>query len=121
MDLSAYRIDQAKSANKVYHNALYFWYAYLTLACFGGMWCTDAPLWQKLIITIPGLVWLGCLVADNFITPERLQVRFLYAHADNLPLWKTGWRLRKFNPLTGRYEIPTGTRRRSWRTALMSL
>lgn len=110
MDRSVYRKEQLWSVNKVYHNLLYAWYGYLAVACFGGLWCTDATVWQKLLITIPGLVWLGCLVADNSVSKERLRKRFIYAHSDNLPVWKTGARLRRLNPATGRYEVPTGPR-----------
>jgi hypothetical protein len=111
LDFGAYRNDQLKSANKVYHNALYFWYGYLAVACFGGLMASDTAWWLKIIISIPGLVWLSCLVADNMTSKERLENRFLRAHADNLPIWKTGWRLRRFNPATGRYEVPKGPRR----------
>lgn len=110
MDLKPYTKGQMLSANKLYHNFLYAWYGYLAVACYGGLWCTDASVWQKLLITVPGLIWLGCLVADNLVSKERLEQRFLCAHADNLPIWKTGWRLRKYNPATRRYEVPTGPR-----------
>jgi hypothetical protein len=111
LDLGAYRKDQLWSTNKVYHNLLYAWYGYLAVACFCGMWWTGTSVLKMFLVTLPGLVWLSCLVADNMTSKERLENRFLRAHADNLPIWKTGWRLRKFNPTTGRYEVPKGSRR----------
>lgn len=111
MDRVPYTKSQIWSANKAYHNVLYFWYGYLAVACFSAMWWTDASVLHKVVVTLPGLVWLGYMVIDNFVSKERKAARFAQAHADNMPIWKTGWRLRKFNQATGRYEVPWGPRR----------
>lgn len=96
MDDGPYDEAQLITANKQYHNFLYFWYGYLAVASYIGMWETDASVVRKLAITVPGLLWLGCLVKDNLTSKEKLAPKFEYAHARrNIPLWRNGWRLRR--------------------------
>ena len=95
LDIGNYTKEQLKSANKVYHNALYFWYGYLAAVCFAALLGSSASFGMKLLITLPGLAWLGCLVADNMADYDTKLRRFRFAHAGNLPIWKNGWRLRR--------------------------
>lgn len=82
MDLGVYTKGQMASANKVYHNALYWWYTYFTIICFAGMWSTDASLLRKVLITVPGVVWaVFLLVVDNCVSEETKKRRFKFAHA----------------------------------------
>jgi hypothetical protein len=96
MDRQVYTKTQMRSANKVYHNLLYFWYGSIAIICFIGMWWgAPGSLYKKLAVTLFGLVWVGCLVKDNLTPLEALDVKFRFAHANNLPLWKTGWKIRR--------------------------
>ncbi|QQG50584.1 MAG: hypothetical protein HZB75_03560 [Candidatus Saccharibacteria bacterium] len=95
MDMSAYRVDQMRSANKRYHNALYFWYGYLAVACFITMLGTDVSDGRKWLVTAPGIFWVLCLIADNFMSAGAKRRKLAFAHTNNLPLWRTGWRLRR--------------------------
>lgn len=98
MDLTSnYTREQMASATKIYHNALYFWYGYLAAVLFADLIRAQAPFFTKLAVAGFGLLWLGCLIADNFTSKERLAVRFKTAHANNAPIWKT-WRLRRLQP-----------------------
>ena len=96
MDLgSNYTMGQMKSATKVYHNTLYFWYGYLAVSCFIAMLGTSAPLSYKVLATIPGVLWIGCMVADNFM-PEHIQrQRFKFAHVEPIPIFASNFKLRR--------------------------
>jgi hypothetical protein len=99
LDLASnYTLKQMLSKAKVYHNALYFWYGYLAVACFAGMCSADVSFSRKLWVTVPGLLWLACLIADNFMPKHIQEQRFKYAHAESVPIWKLGWRLRRRTP-----------------------
>jgi hypothetical protein len=117
LDRGAYDASLRRSANKRFHNLLYFWYAYLAIVCFYGLLASEASWMLKLLISLPGIAWLACMGIDNFASQERKAMRFAQAHADNVPIWKTGWRLRKFNPATGRYEVPWGPHRDPFSTS----
>lgn len=93
---SRYTVGQMKSATKVYHNSLYFWYGYLAVVSFAAM-MLSAPVdvATKIVATIPGVLWLGCMVADNFASEATLKRRFIFAHAESVPIWKTNWMPRR--------------------------
>ena len=104
MDSKAYTPGQMRSANKAYHNLLYWWYGYLAVICAWALLGSDRSFWQKLLLLAPGLVWLAYLIIDSFLTPEGAKKRKLqFAHTDNRPLWRTGWKLRR-RTATG-YEL----------------
>ena len=99
MDAHAYTRGQMRSANKVYHNLLYWWYGYLAIVCALALLASDRPFGQKCLIMAPGVVWLSLLIIDSFLTPKSTGARKLrFAHAETLPIWKTGWRLRRRTP-----------------------
>lgn len=105
MDLkSNYTREQMLSATKQYHNSLYFWYGYLTVALAGHMFTSGISWRRKLLILVPGLCWLACLVADNLTSKETLVVRFQTAHTDNAPIWRTR-RLRRLHLIVRRNGI----------------
>jgi hypothetical protein len=97
MDLkSNYTREQMLSSEKWYHNALYFWYGYLAVYGWVAMLGSDESLWMKLLLTAPGLLWLACLIVDTLFIPAHINAqRLKYAHAANLPLWKTRGRIRR--------------------------
>jgi hypothetical protein len=106
LDLASnYTLGQMLSKTKVYHNLLYLWYGYLAVACFAGMVNADVSLGLKCLVTIPGLLWLACLVSDNFASKEVQEQRFKYAHVESVPIWKLGWRLRR-RTATGYALVP---------------
>jgi len=82
LDLTShYTKAQLASLFKVYHNSLYFWYGYLAVVTWIGMLTSTLPWWWKLLASVPGLIWLGCLAADNFQPPEVTRERMRYAHS----------------------------------------
>jgi hypothetical protein len=95
---SNYTIGQMLSWAKVYHNALYFWYGYLAVVCTVGLWNADASVFRWVGIMTFGLLWLACLVADNFMPSDIQAQRFKYAHAESVPIWRNGWRVRRRTP-----------------------
>jgi hypothetical protein len=85
-----YTFGQLRSANKRYHNWLYFWYGYLAVVCALEMFGSDASLIEKVWITVPGALWVACLLVDSFFTPkELLTQKWSHAHADDVPIWVT--------------------------------
>lgn len=97
-DMRTYSVGQMRSANKRYHNALYFWYGYLAVVCFITMLGADVSVGRKLLVSIPGFFWVLCLVADNLTASGAKRRKLAFAHADSLPIWRTGWRLRRRTP-----------------------
>ena len=95
MDSKVYTRGQMWSANKLYHNLLYFWYGYLAVVCFIGVLGSAVSVGMKVLIVAPGVLWLTCLVIDMLTSRPVLVRKWKYAHAENLPLWKTGWHLRR--------------------------
>lgn len=93
---SNYTKAQMLSVEKVYHNSLYFWYGYVGATMFAVVIEAEVGWQYRLLVMSPGLVWITLLVVDNFLTPKGvLEQRFKFAHADNLPLWRNGWRVRQ--------------------------
>lgn len=105
-DRKIYTRGQMWSANKLYHNALYFWYGYLAFICAVGMWFwTDASLLHKAVVTLPGLLWLWLLSEDARLGEDELKRKASTAHADNWPIWRTGYRLRRWTPQGYRLKL----------------
>jgi len=96
LDPGVYTKRQMLSPTKVYHNLLYFWYGYLAATVWAGMLQSDISAGRKILCSLAGMVWLLCLVADNFTPKDVLQQRFKFAHDDQwTPIWKTGFRIRR--------------------------
>lgn len=95
LDFGAYSKAQLLGATKIYHNSLYFWYGYVAVMCLLAVLAADVSAFAKLGVMLPGLVWIACLVIDARTSPEKLEPKFKFAHADNVPIWKTRGRLRK--------------------------
>ncbi len=100
MDLASnYTREQMTSATKIYHNALYFWYAYLAVMAWIILLSSTMTVGDKILASVPGVIWLVCLVVDSAFTPkEVLDVRFRFAHTNNYPIWKNNWKLRRLTP-----------------------
>lgn len=92
---SRYTPGQVNSAMKIYHNALYFWYGYLAVVSCAAMLMSSATLIQKVVIMLPGLIWLAGMVADNFMPEDVKSSRFTYAHVEPRPIWQNKWRVRR--------------------------
>lgn len=78
---SFYTIAQLRSCFKIYHNLLYFWYGYLQVSTFIGMFTSTLPEWYKLVATIPGLAWAACLLGDNLQNETVNRRRMYWAHS----------------------------------------
>jgi hypothetical protein len=88
MDKQVYKPGQLRSANKRYHNLLYFWYGYLAVVCALEMFSSDVSFTEKVWITVPGALWVACLLVDSFFTSkELLEQKCGHAHADDVPIW----------------------------------
>jgi hypothetical protein len=92
---SRYTKGQLKSAMKIYHNSLYFWYGYLAIVCCIAMWASSAPLIIKVLLMLPGIAWLLCMVFDARKSKEIQIQRSTFAHVESLPIWRNGWRIRR--------------------------
>jgi hypothetical protein len=86
---SKFTREQLAGPTKRYHNALYFWYGYVIAVATILVVTASVPVSQRLLASIPGLLWVGCLIYDSVTPEESLNIKFQTAHAPWNPLWKT--------------------------------
>lgn len=106
LDVQAhYTPGQLRSAMKRYHNSLYFWYGYLAIVCGIAMWGSPASLAEKLLFTLPGIVWLLCMVGDTLMGKNELITaqRFMFAHVESMPIWRNNWHIRRLTKTADGY------------------
>lgn len=104
MDMAAYKPRQMMSPTKVYHNFLYFWYAYVVFISGLAMYVySPIQWWQKALMSIPLLLWLGCLAKDNTMSEEERAHKLAVAHIEDWRgIWATG-RVRRYSAALGVY------------------
>lgn len=77
-----------RSPTKIYHNyLLYGGYGYIIVTTLVAVVAAGRSWWLALAL-LPGLVWVGCLVADNFVSSETKQSRVDNAHIEH---WRPFW------------------------------
>jgi hypothetical protein len=77
------------SPTKLYHNfILYGGYGYIIATTLVAVVAAGRSWWLALAL-LPGLIWLGCLVGENFASEETKQSRVNNAHVEHwYPFWQ---------------------------------
>lgn len=78
-----------RSPTKLYHNfILYGGYGYIIVTTLVAV-VIAAGSWWLVLALLPGLIWLVCLVGDNFTSEETKNRRVSNAHVEHwYPFWQ---------------------------------
>ncbi len=84
----AYPTAAILSPTKLYHNlALYGLYGYVIITTLVAV-AADHSSWWFLVALVPGLVWVGLVIADNSTSKEEMAHKAAHAHVAK---WQPFW------------------------------